>query len=219
MFAVEISVLSQTFDFSFPTDYLQDFDYPEDLHWSFGNNTSPSVWVGLSLIMVLLINLLPVRIYGEIEYIFGSIKLIMMVFMIMFNIVLSGVNAHRNNDWERFWTYRDPYSFFTNSYTVDSGDVQHVFNGNTGRLFAVWTAMNTVFFSVQGMFAVSVTAAENRSLETDETVKIASRKIALRVLVLYGLLVFSVGLNVPSDDLMLIDSSISSIRSVVYLPK
>lgn len=72
--------------------------------------------------------------------------------------------------------------------------------------------MTTIFFSLQGFFTVSVTAAENKDVAKDETIKLASRKIALRVIILYALVVFTVGLNVPYNDINLQDRTISSIR-------
>ncbi len=72
--------------------------------------------------------------------------------------------------------------------------------------------MNTIFFSVLGFFTVSVTAAENKHVDRDESIKLASRKIALRVIVLYILIVFTVGLNVPYNDPNMQDPTISSIR-------
>lgn len=150
---------------------------------------------------------MPVRVYGEIEYAFGCIKLIMMVVMIMYNVIISSVNASRGL-YPRFWTYSGKYSFFSNAVEIG----HHQFFGNTARLIGMWTSMNTIFFSLQGMFSVSITAAENRRLETEESIKIATRKIALRAITLYALLVFSVGLNVPMDDPQIVDHSISTIR-------
>lgn len=81
--ATEVSVLSQTFQFEFSQSYLRDFHYPEiPLQWHFGLVISPAVWATFALFLILTINMLPVRIYGEIEYCFGCIKLIMMVVMI-----------------------------------------------------------------------------------------------------------------------------------------
>ena len=145
----------------------------------------------------------------QIEYVFGCTKLIAMVAMIMYNVIISGINAS-NGLYPRFWTYQKPYSFFTNELSINN----HHFDGNTARLLGIWTAMNTIFFSMQGMFSVSVTAAENRRLESEESIKIATRKIALRTITLYTLLVFSVGLNVPSDDAEIQDSAVSTIRLV-----
>lgn len=206
--ATEVSTLSQTFEFGFDNSYLESKNYPEiPLEWKFGMEISPAVWATFALFLMLGINVLPVRIYGEIEYVFGCIKLIMMVVMIMFNVIISGVNANRGL-YPRFWTYQKPYGFFTDTASIG----KHVFHGDTARLIGLWSSMNTIFFSLQGMFSVSVTAAENRRLETEESIKIASRKIALRVITLYALLVFSVGLNVPYDDLMIKDSSNNDIR-------
>src|ERR1700761_5692605 len=57
--------------------------------------------------------------------------------------------------------------------------------------------MNTVIFGFIGIETVAITAAENKDLRTEETVKIATRKISLRLIVLYTLATFTVGLNVP----------------------
>lgn len=212
--ATEVSVLSQTFQFSFTDSYLRDHHYPEiPLQWGFALSISPAVWAAFALILMLLINLFPVRIYGEIEYVFGCIKLVMMVLMIMFNVIISSVNANRGIA-PRFWTYQSPYGFFSDSFTIG----KHEFFGNSARLLAIWSSMSTIFFSLQGMFSVSVTAAENRRLETEESIKIASRKIALRTIVLYALLVFSVGLNVPMDDPEIRDSSNVAIRQGSHSP-
>src|SRR5947207_3720701 len=57
--------------------------------------------------------------------------------------------------------------------------------------------MTTAIFGLIGVETVAITAAENKDLRTEETVKIATRKICLRLTVLYTLATFTVGLNVP----------------------
>src|ERR1700722_8121536 len=57
--------------------------------------------------------------------------------------------------------------------------------------------MTTAIFGMIGVETVAITAAENRDLRYAETVKISTRKIILRLLVLYTLATFTVGLNVP----------------------
>lgn len=204
-------MLSQTFQFRYEPEYLKVHNYPNStLEWNFGLQISPAVWAAFGLFLMLLINVFPVRVYGEVEYFFGVIKLVMMILMIMFNIIISGVNAS-NGIGGRFWTYKGKYGFFIDQMEIGS----HVFYGNTARLLGIWSGMTTIFFSLQGMFSVSVTAAENRRLESEESIKIATRKIALRVITLYALLVFSVGLNVPSDEPEIIDPSTNAIRYVL----
>jgi amino acid transporter len=57
--------------------------------------------------------------------------------------------------------------------------------------------MTTAIFGMIGVETVAITAAENKDLRNAETVKMSTRKIILRLLVLYTLATFTVGLNVP----------------------
>jgi yeast amino acid transporter len=56
--------------------------------------------------------------------------------------------------------------------------------------------MTTAVFGLIGVETVAITAAENKDLRKEETVKIATRKICLRLILLYTLATFTVGLNV-----------------------
>jgi amino acid transporter len=58
-------------------------------------------------------------------------------------------------------------------------------------------AMTTAIFGLIGIETVAITAAENKDLRNEETVKIATRKICMRLIILYSLATFTVGLNVP----------------------
>ena len=66
--ATEVSVLSQTFQFDFNPSYLEEYHYPAStLKWQFGLDISPAVWAAFALFLMLLINVFPVRIYGEVR--------------------------------------------------------------------------------------------------------------------------------------------------------
>lgn len=215
--ATEITAIAQLFNFEFSESYLQAVGYPESsLKWQFGQDTSPSVWAGIFLLILLLFNLLPVRVYGEIEYILGCIKITVICGMILFNFIVNLRNTNNGNVDSRFQYYKSPYGFFSANTTVGSGDEKYVYTGATGHLVGMWSAMGTIFFSLQGFFAVAITAAENKDLERDESIKLATRKISLRVILLYTLFVFTAGLNIPYDDQNLSDYSINSIRRGQY---
>jgi len=118
----------------------------------------------------------------------------------MFNLIL---NARQRFHATRFWTYETPWGFATQNMTlrVDSdGEPTLVLTGSLGQLTAFWSAMTTTIFSLMGWEMILITAPENKDLQGDETIKIASRKISIRVLVLYCLAAFTVGLNVPYSD-------------------
>lgn len=170
------------------------------MEWPSLLRTDPAVWVGIFLIAELLINLLPVRLYGRLEYVFGSVKISLLVALIMINTVLNS----RQQFHSRFWTYESPYGFSSANFTVKAPSAADpdgvVFTGQLGTFTAFWTAMVTSFFSLMGWDVILLTAPENEDLAREETIKISSRKIALRVMLLYALAVFTVGLNIPYTD-------------------
>jgi amino acid transporter len=196
----EILAITQLFKFRFQESYLRAQGYPEnEVQWSAGLETNSGVWVIIFLFVILLFNLLPVRIYGRVEYIFGCMKMIFLVGLILFNTIM---NARKIN-MSRFWTYRYPYGFSTKEFIAkahpDGSPVLRL-TGSTGGLAAFWTTLATTLFSLNGMEIVLYTAPENRDLGRDETIKLATRKLSIRVILLYVLAVFTVGLNVPYDD-------------------
>lgn len=199
-----MTAIAELFDFKFDPNYLAEVEYPEaTLEWPFGQQTNPAVWVFLFLIVILLLNLLPVQIFGEIEYVFGCCKLIFIVGLILFNVI---INARRGQTFEY---YNEPYSFQSRNFTTES----HVFTGGPGHLASVWTAMTAAIFSLTGFESVAISAPENRDLAKDESIKLATRKTSLRVILLYSLAVFTVGLNIPYTDSNLRDYSINAIKS------
>lgn len=202
--AAEIVAVAELFNFRFDPAYLAEVGYPEPtLEWRFGEHTNPAVWVFIFLIFVLLINLLPVWIFGEVEYVFGCFKLLFIIGSILFNVI---INARRGNPFEY---YNEPYSFESRNFTSHS----QVHTGGSAHLASTWTAMTSAIFSLTGFETVAITAPENRDLATNESVKLATRKINLRIILLYTLAVFTVGLNVPYTDPNLLDLSINSIKS------
>ncbi|KAK3324465.1 amino acid permease-domain-containing protein [Cercophora scortea] len=212
--AAEILSVTEIFRFRVDEDYLRDVGYPsETVEWSFGVGTNPAVWVGIFLVVILVMNLLPVKQYGQFEYIFGSVKISFLVALIMINTVL---NARKMFHSSRFWTYEDPWGFSSANITVkatpsDGHPDGIVYGGALGTITAFWTAMVTSFFSLMGWDIILLTAPENKDLAREETIKISSRKIALRVILLYALAVFTVGLNVPYTDVGLRNLTLNGI--------
>ena len=113
--ATEVSAVASTFKFRFDPAYLQSVNYPLDkLQWTFGLNTDPAVWIGMCLLAILIINLLPVRVYGEIEYVFGTIKIVVITGIIMMQMILNARNPNGNTDAGAFTFYQSPWGFFSN---------------------------------------------------------------------------------------------------------
>lgn len=194
--AAEVTAVSQLFNFQFDPQYLADVGYPEStLGWPVGQDTSPAVWGALLLIIILLTNLLPVRAFGEVEYVIGGCKMIFICLLIVLNVVISAASFGSSKP-NNFTYYNDPYSFESQNFTTNG----MVFTDGPGHLAGMWTAMTTTIFGMASFDAVAITAAECRRPERDESIKLATRKISLRIILLYALATFAVGLNVPYTD-------------------
>jgi yeast amino acid transporter len=203
LIAAELVAITHIFQFRYPSYLLAEADYP-DSTLEFYPGVSPSVFVFCFLIVLFLLNMLPVRQFGQIEYIFGTIKMLFIILMIILNVVLQIIQPVQRGP---FWTYNDPYSFASRNITLPNG---HVVTGDAGRLGGMFEAMTTCLFGMIGFETVAITAAENKDLRTEETMKIATRKISLRIITLYTLATFTVGLNVPYTYPLIQDNSVIS---------
>jgi amino acid permease len=207
--------VAQLWTFNFDEDYLREVGYPDKtLGWS-TRNDSAALWVFIFLIVIGVVNLLPVYIYGQLEYLFGCIKLTFISGLIIFNIVLSALQRVPHQG-DHFWTWNDPYGFASKGIAVrtnDSGQVTTFIGGEVGQFAALWMAITTVVWSLVGFESIAITAMENRDLERWETTKIASKKLFVRITLLYTLATFSASLNVPRDDKYLENIQINSIHA------
>jgi yeast amino acid transporter len=203
LIAAELVAITHIFQFRYPPYLLAEAGYP-DSTLEFHPDVSPSVLVFCFLIVLFLLNMLPVRQFGQMEYIFGLIKMLFIILMIILNVVLQIRQPVQHGP---FWTYNEPYSFTSQNVTLPNG---HVVTGGAGQLGGVLEAMTTCLFGMIGFETVAITAAENKDLRTEETMKIATRKISLRIITLYTLATFTVGLNVPYTYPLIQDNNVIS---------
>jgi amino acid transporter len=203
LISAELVAVTHIFQFRYPEDLLEAAGYP-DPTLEFYPNVSPAVLVFCFLLIMLIINMLPVRQLGRLEYVFGLIKMIFIIIMIIFNIVIQISQPVKHGS---MWTYNEPYGFASTNITLPNGTVA---TGGGAQLGAVWDAMTSCLFGLIGFETIAITAAENRDLRSEETIKIGTRKIALRIILLYTLATFTVGMNVPYTYPLIQDTKVIS---------
>lgn len=203
--AAEVNAVARLFTFEVSSEYLRQLPegpYPlKTLQWS-SSGVNPAVWVTLFLVLILFVNCWKVRYFGELEYFFGVLKMIFFVGLIIFQFVLHFQLG------TGFKFYKDPWGFVARSFVSSTG---REYDGTLGRLTGVWTAMTLTIFSMMGMEAVSVSASENKDFNTEGGIKLSMRKISTRVIILYALSTFLVGLNVAYDDPALVYNKVSGL--------
>ncbi|KAM7219229.1 hypothetical protein V8F06_005398 [Rhypophila decipiens] len=174
------------------------------LAWEYGLKIDNAVWVSAFFVVAVGLNLMPVRWYGEMEYLFGCLKIIFISFLIVLMFVLDVVKPRENAYYDetlgtKYWN--GPWGFLSHAYTVRdyAGHEQRIITGSTGQFLGVWTTFVDIFFSYVGLDVFAATAAESRILSDNaENYKMATRKINLRIVLLYTLAVITASFVVPS---------------------
>jgi yeast amino acid transporter len=105
--------------------------------------------------------------------------------------------VHHDN---HFWTWNKPWGFSSDGMVVHpshDSDSGIILRGDVGHFASLWTATAASLFSFVGFETIAITAPENKDLERHETIKLATKKLSIRITILYVLGTFVGGLNVP----------------------
>ncbi|EME78479.1 uncharacterized protein MYCFIDRAFT_37349 [Pseudocercospora fijiensis CIRAD86] len=165
--------------------------------WVSVNN---AVWITVFGAALLLANIVLVRIYGELEFTFAMLKIMLIFGVNMMALVIAcGGGPDRHAYGFQYW--RNPGPF-----------VQYLgVSGSTGKFLGFWTVFNNAVYAYAGVESVSLAAAETRNPRRN--IPIAAKRIFWRVGIFYVLSIFMVGLIVPSNDKNLLASTGNAAQS------
>ncbi|KAF2761959.1 amino acid permease [Pseudovirgaria hyperparasitica] len=161
------------------------------------------IWIGVFWVLFTSINFLPVSFYGELEFWFASIKVVTIIgFMIFAICVDAGVG-------------KQPYLGFHN-WLHPGPFVPYLITGNDSlaKFVGFWAVLIKAGFAYQGTELLAIAAGETKNPRKE--VPSAVRKTFFRILFLFCLTIFFIGLLVPSDnDALLSDASDASASPLV----
>ena len=148
-----------------------------------------AAWITIMLITIVLLNIFAVRIYGESEFWFASIKIIAILGLIVLGIVLffGGGPSHDRLGF-RYW--KDPGAF--HSYPKPG-------LGNTGKFLAFWTSLIRSGFAFI-LSPETITIAAGESEAPRRNIPRASKRFVYRLIVFYVLGTLVVSVIVASND-------------------
>jgi amino acid transporter len=120
--------------------------------WVTVNN---AIWITIFGALMLITALLFVRVYGELEFAFSMLKILLIIGInVMALVITCGGGPNGETIGFRYW--RDPGPF-----------VQYLgIRGSLGRFLGFWTTFNNALYAYSGIEAITVAAAETRSLES-----------------------------------------------------
>lgn len=154
--------------------------------FQFWTDINSSLFIMVFILITFLVGIAFVRAFGEVEFFFATLKLLTVVFLIIFGLVvnLGGVPGVERIGF-RYWHVPGPF-------------VEYVGSGAWGRFLGFWSVMTNAVFSFAGVESLAMAAAETRN--PSRTIPRACKRVFIRIVLVYLLAVLVVGMLVSSDD-------------------
>ncbi|KAJ5083092.1 hypothetical protein N7532_012135 [Penicillium argentinense] len=165
--------------------------------WVTVNN---AIWITTFGALMVITALLFVRVYGELEFFFSMLKIMLIIGInIMALVITCGGGPNHVAIGFSYWTSPGPFVQYLN------------IPGSLGRFLGFWKAFDSALYAYSGIENITVAAAETKNPRT--AIPMAARRIFIRILLFYILTIFMVGLVVPSDDPNLLNSTDTASQS------
>jgi len=154
------------------------------------DKTNPGYYILLTLGVSLLLNLVAVKYYGEVEFITASFKLLLMIGLLAATFVtMVGGNPQHDHYGFRYW--EQPMK-------------EYLEKGALGRFLGFWRVLIYAGFACGGPDVVMMTSAEVQNPRA--AIPRATRKIYFRLGLFYIVGTLALGIICPSDDPTLLKS-------------
>ncbi|KAK7935003.1 amino acid transporter [Apiospora marii] len=147
---------------------------------------SPAVWITVFLVFIVVLNFCGVRLYGESEFIFASLKIMLIIGLIIGGLVVD-LGGGPNHERLGFLYWYNPGAFNT-----------YIKTGSAGRFLAFWKVLLSAAFSYGNIQVVAISGSETQ--DPRKIIPAATRKTFYRVFVFYVLSILIVGMIVPFND-------------------
>ncbi|KAL4875268.1 amino acid permease/ SLC12A domain-containing protein [Aspergillus karnatakaensis] len=144
------------------------------------------IWIAVFAVVIITINVLPVKNFGETEFWLGLCKVIVMTILILTCLVIAlggGPNHHRTG----FEYWKNPGAFS-----------EHLVDGPTGKFLGWWACMVQACFAYTGTEVVGITFGETPNPR--KNIPRAVKQTFWRIASFYVVGVLVLGMVVRSDD-------------------
>ncbi|KZP01295.1 hypothetical protein CALVIDRAFT_548111 [Calocera viscosa TUFC12733] len=146
-----------------------------------------AVWITILGMLLFISNLFFVRIYGELEFAFAMLKIMLIIGLIIMGLVvdLGGGPDHTRIG---FYYWQNPGPF------VQYLDIP----GTLGRFLGFWATFANAAYAYSGIDSISVAASETQNPR--QAIPKAAKRIFFRIFLFYVIAILIVSMIVPSND-------------------
>ncbi|KAI9300192.1 amino acid permease [Cunninghamella echinulata] len=157
-------------------------------YWIKPEQVNNAAWMTIFLVIVVAINFMGARAYGEAEFWFASIKILTIIGLIILGIIIDAGGAPPNHEVIGFKYWNDPGAFAQ----------YNGIPGNLGKFLGFFSVLITAAFSFIGTEIVAIAAGETSNPRRN--IPKAIKKVYIRIILFYVLGTFIIGLLVPFND-------------------
>lgn len=159
--------------------------------WKQINN---AVWISVFGVLVLLANMILVTVYGELEFIFAILKILLVIGQNLMALVLTcGGGPDHHTTGFQFWRHPGPFMQFPGV------------SGSWGRFLAFWSVFSSAIYSYGGIDDITAIASETQAPRRN--IPMAAKRIFFRVIFFYSTTLFMMGLVVSPTNPHLMSAS------------
>ncbi|TGJ72782.1 hypothetical protein EYR41_004652 [Orbilia oligospora] len=166
---------------------IMEFAYDNNIRWRFtdAEKLPRTFWILFFWVLLLPINLIPIKIYGKIEAVVGYFKMLVLCGLIILMLIIADGNARRGQNRIGFSAaWNSTNGPFLNEFQLGARTI----SGPAGQFLLTLNVLSAALFSYVGMEIVAVAVGEAKYLDqakSPESIKVGTRKIYIRVIVLY----------------------------------
>jgi len=152
----------------------------------FWTDINAAVWVTILIILSVVVAISFIRVYGEIEFVFAILKILLVIFVVILGLVidLGGVPGQPRLGFH-YWKNPGPF-------------VEFISTGSWGRFLGFWAVMTNAVYSFAGVESLAMAAAEMKNPR--HNIPKACKRVFVRIIIFYLAAVIIVGMLISSAD-------------------
>lgn len=160
-------------------------------------NTNIAVYITCFFVLIVAINLLGTKMYGETEFWLSGLKVLTIIGLLILGLVLMlGGGPTHDRIGFRYWKENGVFAQYNG------------IPGSLGKFLAIWSTFINGAFSYSGAELIAVTAGEAK--DPRRNIPRALKKVLVRLVVLYCGSIFIIGVLVPYNSPDLVSASESA---------
>lgn len=154
--------------------------------FEFWTDLNSAVFIVIFIALTVAVGFSRIRVFGEVEYVFAWLKILLIVFLIILGFVIAGGGVP-GTPAIGFKYWHDPGPF-----------VEFIASGSWGNFLGYWEALTGAVFSFAGVESIAMAAAETKNPR--KAIPAACKQVFLRIFLFYMLAILVVGMLVASND-------------------